>query len=128
MRKRMTIALAALAFGTVQTAMAQDALPLDACTPPSSTLSGFDQPKPALKLGTSGARVAGLTPRQAVVRDGSIAGFVGPDGPQSAGNSTDLVGAGVEVGTILAVGLTVRGVRAAVHGVDALIDSIDDDQ
>lgn len=128
MRKLITIALAGLAFGAGHTAMAQDASPVDAATPPATTLNGFEQPKPALTLGGGGGdRAAGVTPRPAIARDGSIRGFVGPNGPQSAGNGTTLAGAGVGVGTFLAVGLAVGGVRAAIRGVDALIDRVDGD-
>lgn len=90
MRKLITITLAGLALSAADSALAEDPTPADAgaapsiraesgaelATPsdksaPSTTLRGFDQPKPALVLDAgAGDSLAGLAPGQDLIGDG----------------------------------------------------------
>jgi hypothetical protein len=121
--------------------MARDASPVDASTPPATTLSGFDRPKPALKLDASGFdlperaltlakrgdRIADLPRRDHdFVREGGIQDLTARNDPQSVGGQ--FANAGASIGIILATGLAYGGVRAAVRGVDSLVDDIDDEK
>lgn len=94
MRKLITIALAGLALGAANSALADDASPAEAGNAPSvrvdpgaalsavpgrpapsTTLRGFDHPKPALVLNAGGTdSLTGLAPGQDLVGDGGIGG------------------------------------------------------
>jgi hypothetical protein len=164
MRKLITIALAGLALGAVNSALAEDAPPANADnmpsvrvdpnaalptsagkSAPSTTLLGFEHPKPALVLnGGSTNSLNGLAPGQDLVGDGGIDGsYLSPadrdtylatkeyqdktqitvrGGSRSAGKQ--FAGAGKAA----VLGLALNGANSLISkGLDSLVNG-DDDQ
>jgi hypothetical protein len=165
MRELITIALAGLALGAAHSALAEDASPAAAVTAPpvlvdpgaalpaspgksapSTTLRGFDQPKPALVLNAGGTdSLNGLAPGQDLVGDGAIGeSYLSPADRDSylatkeyqdksqitvRGGSRSVGKQFAGTGKAAALNLAVQGVgNLAVQGVGALLNGGDDDK